>query len=100
MSDRVFFLNYESHFDVKEDISYNAAYQRASQNWLWSVGDSPLSDISSQHHFSLIHKDIASRNMVVSSLHRSLHLLNEGTFFFSMICRFRCPIKILNLSFR
>jgi hypothetical protein len=79
---------------VPTHISYSEATHRAYQvlilllqmvllinqlkNWMWSVGDSPLSYTSSQYSFSEIHVDISFRNYIVSSLSDSLQIVNEG----------------------
>ena len=37
-------------------------------NWLWSVGDSPLSDTSTAAHFSGIQRDLVHRNAIASAI--------------------------------
>ncbi len=50
-----------------------------SQDWLWSVGCSPLSHTASRlANFSQFHVDSAQRNQVVNILSESIQLANEG----------------------
>eukprot|EP00011_Vannellida_sp_DIVA3-517-6-12_P000702 CAMPEP_0114619546 /NCGR_PEP_ID=MMETSP0168-20121206/8268_1 /TAXON_ID=95228 ORGANISM="Vannella sp., Strain DIVA3 517/6/12" /NCGR_SAMPLE_ID=MMETSP0168 /ASSEMBLY_ACC=CAM_ASM_000044 /LENGTH=924 /DNA_ID=CAMNT_0001830715 /DNA_START=34 /DNA_END=2805 /DNA_ORIENTATION=+ len=63
---------------IPTHISYDPAHQSATQDWLWSVGDNPLSRTSHGTTFNRFQIDTAQRNMVVSSLERSIALVNEG----------------------
>ena len=50
----------------------------SSQQWLWSVGDNPLSYTSRGHHFSEMHHDIVLRNFIVNALEDSIVQANEA----------------------
>ena len=43
------------------------------EDWLWSVGDSPLSITSNKAHFSAFERDMAHRHTVVLRAQVSLH---------------------------
>jgi len=49
-------------------VAYSEAHQRTSQNWIWSVGDSPLAYTTSRWHFNTMQADIVHRNYVVGAL--------------------------------
>jgi len=63
---------------VPYHVGYSEASSRAYQNWLWSVGDNPLSYTSQHFFFSEIHRDIAFRNYIVTALNDSVEIINEG----------------------
>jgi hypothetical protein len=44
-------------------------------DWLWSVGDSPLSDTSTAAHFSGIQRDLVHRNAIASAIEETLNTL-------------------------
>jgi hypothetical protein len=49
-------------------LTYSRAHNRTAQNWVWSVGMSPLTPLSSGLSFSRIHRDAAHRNYVVKAM--------------------------------
>ena len=52
---------------------------QVSQDWLWSVGCSPLASTSTHvANFSTLHVDAAHRHWTVAALAESLALANEG----------------------
>jgi hypothetical protein len=58
-------------------IGYLPGRARATQDWTWSVGDSPVSLTSlTGHHFSVLQRDIVHRNWVVAGLSNAVHSLN------------------------
>jgi len=60
-------------------LNFDQAHSKVSQDWLWSVGCSPLAATSGHvANFSAVHIDTAHRHWVVSTLHEALELLNEG----------------------
>ncbi len=76
---------------VPYHVGYNEASARAYQvplhgttttnnvqNWLWSVGDNPLSYMSQHTYFSAVHRDIMFRNYLVSTINDSIEVINEG----------------------
>eukprot|EP01104_Vermistella_antarctica_P018574 TRINITY_DN6935_c0_g1_i1.p1 TRINITY_DN6935_c0_g1~~TRINITY_DN6935_c0_g1_i1.p1 ORF type:complete len:987 (+),score=140.82 TRINITY_DN6935_c0_g1_i1:91-3051(+) len=64
---------------VPTHIEYNEAARRAGQNWLWSVGDNPVSSTtSSGAHFNQFQFDTVHRHFLVSDLDRSVALVNDG----------------------
>jgi hypothetical protein len=52
-------------------VTYSEAHQRTSQNWQWSVGDSPLAYTSSRWHFNAFQADALHRNYVVGVLEQA-----------------------------
>lgn len=61
---------------IPSHLTYNEATETIQQNWLWSVGDNPLSYTSSLSHFSEFHRDIIFRNYIVYELNQSITLMN------------------------
>jgi len=60
-------------------LSYDDAHGKVSQDWLWSVGCSPLSHTAARlANFSQFHIDSAQRHQVVDILSESIDLANEG----------------------
>eukprot|EP01132_Coremiostelium_polycephalum_P005121 gene5121-6375_t len=61
-------------------LSYSEAQKSAVQNWQWSVGDSPLSKTFTfpYTYFSEFQRDSIFRNYIVSSLDRSVLLVNQA----------------------
>ena len=60
-------------------LAYDQAHGKVSQDWLWSVGCSPLSHTASRlANFSQMQVDSAQRNQVAELLSESLALANEG----------------------
>ena len=60
-------------------MAYDEAHAKVSQDWLWSVGCSPLSQTASRvGNFSQLHIDAAHRNGIAELLSQSLDLSNEG----------------------
>jgi hypothetical protein len=58
---------------VPHHLSYSRATHCVTQEWLWSVGDSPLSHTSHGLHFGSLHQDLIARNYIVSALEQSLN---------------------------
>jgi len=52
-------------------VTYSEAHRRTSQNWQWSVGDSPLAYTSSRWHFNAFQADSVHRNYVVGALEQA-----------------------------
>ena len=48
------------------------------KTWLWSVGNSPLSQTSSGSHFNEFQIDITKRNQIVHSLDKSIETFNRA----------------------
>jgi len=48
-------------------VSYSEPHQRTSQNWAWSVGDSPMSYTTSRWHLNAFQADVVHRNYVVGA---------------------------------
>ena len=63
---------------VPSHVFYNEATKSAQQNWLWSVGDNPLSATSSGIHFNRFQKDIIHRNYAIKAINQSVQLYNEA----------------------
>eukprot|EP01091_Cochliopodium_minus_P014174 TRINITY_DN4769_c0_g1_i1.p1 TRINITY_DN4769_c0_g1~~TRINITY_DN4769_c0_g1_i1.p1 ORF type:complete len:921 (-),score=222.56 TRINITY_DN4769_c0_g1_i1:24-2786(-) len=63
---------------VPPHISYSKSRQRATQQWLWSIGDNPFSHTSHSYRFSTLHKDIICRNYITIALEESIEIVNEG----------------------
>ena len=55
-------------------VSYSHATHCVTQEWLWSVGDSPLSHTSHGLHFGALHSDLVARNYLLSALEQSLNV--------------------------
>ncbi len=55
-------------------LSYSRATHCVTQEWLWSVGDSPLSHTSHGLHFGALHIDLVARNYLLSALEQSLNV--------------------------
>lgn len=53
-------------------LLYQPEQQRALQNWLWSVGDSPLSHTGTGSSFSTAQAELLHRHYVVAGLNASL----------------------------
>ncbi len=58
---------------VPHHLSYSHATHCVTQEWLWSVGDSPLSHTSHGLHFGSLQQDLIARNYIVSALEHSLN---------------------------
>lgn len=63
---------------VPMHITYDEPNQCAAQDWLWSVGDSPLAHTSQHHRFSLLQRDLAYRSFVTNAIEDSIKSLNAG----------------------
>jgi hypothetical protein len=63
---------------IPAHIGYNPASNKAYQNWLWSVGDSPLAYTTRNAQFSSLHRDVVFRNYIVNGINDSVAVLNEG----------------------
>jgi len=60
-------------------LNMDEGHGKVSQDWLWSVGCSPLSHTATHTaNFSQLHVDTAHRNFVAQDLALSLKLANEG----------------------
>jgi hypothetical protein len=55
-------------------LSYSRATHCVQQEWLWSVGDSPLSHTSHGLHFGVLHSDLVARNYLLAALEHSLNV--------------------------
>jgi hypothetical protein len=64
---------------VPPHIDYSEARKAATQQWLWSVGDSPFSHTcESGAHFNAFQRDISHRNYIVHSLNETAALVNAA----------------------
>jgi len=63
---------------VPMHVTYDESNQCAAQDWLWSVGDNPLSHTSRYHRFSQLQTDITYRNFIVQSVEDSVSVINQG----------------------
>ena len=61
---------------IQPHLSYSPSHQCITQDWLWSVGDSPMSDTSHGVHFGTIHSDMAARNYLLGALQKTLNSSN------------------------
>lgn len=61
---------------VPMHLSYSPSSQRLEQEWLWSVGDSPLSHTSHGRHFGALQHDMACRNYLVHGIEQSVARTN------------------------
>ena len=68
---------------IPPHISYSRGRQRATQQWLWSIGDNPFSHTSHSYRFSNLHKDIIYRNYVTIALEESIQTVNSGLSYIS-----------------
>eukprot|EP01113_Clastostelium_recurvatum_P016455 TRINITY_DN1941_c0_g1_i1.p1 TRINITY_DN1941_c0_g1~~TRINITY_DN1941_c0_g1_i1.p1 ORF type:complete len:1049 (+),score=103.21 TRINITY_DN1941_c0_g1_i1:37-3147(+) len=64
-------------------VSYSPIHQRASQEWMWAVGDNPLAGVASSWaqwstHFTEYQREIAWRNWIVSAVEMGIQSLNQG----------------------
>jgi len=60
-------------------LNMDEGHNKVSQDWLWSVGCSPLSHTASHvSNFSQFHVDSAHRNYIAQDLAESLRVANEG----------------------
>lgn len=62
---------------IPSHLSYSTATSCTTQEWLWSVGDSPFSHTSHGMHFSVLHKDMAARNYILAGLEQSINSTNH-----------------------
>jgi len=79
---------------IPTHIHYDAPNQKALQDWLWSVGDSPFSYTSQEAHFSTFHKDNAYRNQIIVSLEYSIDQINDGVEVLSTLKTSACYLSL------
>ena len=58
-------------------LSYQSERKRAQQNWLWSVGDSPLAYTSSAAEFGEHYSEVLHRHYVVGALNASVAVTRQ-----------------------
>ncbi|GAM21679.1 hypothetical protein SAMD00019534_048540 [Acytostelium subglobosum LB1] len=65
---------------VPNHVSYSEATMKATQNWQWSVGDSPTASTFTFpfSYFSEFQRDAIHRNYVVTALEKSITMANEA----------------------
>jgi len=63
---------------LPKHVSYHAGTKQYLQNWMWSVGTSPLARTSDEMSFSKLELDTARRNAFFASMNHSISLLNNG----------------------
>jgi hypothetical protein len=51
-------------------VSYSEAHGRNVDNWMWSVGETPLSATSSRFNVSMFQRDAVHRNYIVAAAYR------------------------------
>lgn len=63
---------------VPLSFKYDDIYNCTAKQWIWSVGDSPLSYLSSHPKFSLINIDNSYRSMIYRSLEQSKEFIEKS----------------------
>ncbi|KAK9741561.1 hypothetical protein RND81_03G113500 [Saponaria officinalis] len=59
-------------------LVYSHAHETAVENWIWSVGCSPLSVTSEGWRISQFQSDTIARNYIITSLEESIQLVNSA----------------------
>ncbi|XP_068642773.1 uncharacterized protein [Aristolochia californica] len=59
-------------------IVYSHAHETAIEDWIWSVGCSPLSITSQGWHVSQFQRDTIARSYIITALEESVQLVNEA----------------------
>lgn len=61
---------------IPPHVTYNQVHHNAAQNWLWSIGDNPLTYTSHGTSFNRMQIDTVYRNQLAYSLQQSIESVN------------------------
>ncbi|XP_074285242.1 uncharacterized protein LOC141610855 [Silene latifolia] len=75
-------------------LVYSHAHETAMENWVWSVGCSPLSITTQGWRISQFQSDTIARNYLITSLEESIQLVNSAI---SLLVREQTSLKSFKL---
>lgn len=82
---------------ISTHITYNDAHHNAAQNWLWSVGDNPLSQTSHGHSFNRLQIDSGFRNQLVATIQEGVERINNAFSYLNSLPTEKYNVELLPL---